>query len=163
MVFYTAFGTKAGLLSALAEREAERWIDEALTRSDPDPIAWLDATGLALLEAAVARPHHRDLVLAPGPAASAEDDAGADSPTGSDVATTPGAATTLGAAVEDAVQRAWPGDEADAGPIAASVWAAWRGALTLGDPVAAAQVHAGTLRLWAAAVREARRAEDVVP
>ena len=32
MVFYTAFGTKAGLLAALADREAERWIDAAASR-----------------------------------------------------------------------------------------------------------------------------------
>src|SRR3990172_8192377 len=65
MVFYTAFGTKAGLLEALAAREVERWIDGSLTHADPDPVAWLDATGRALLALAAERPHHRDLVLAP--------------------------------------------------------------------------------------------------
>lgn len=131
MVFYTAFGTKAGLLGALAEREAERWIDEVLTLADPDPVAWLDATGRALLEIAAARPHHRDLVLAPG------------------------SADTIGVAVQAAVRRAWPGPSDEAGPVSAAVWAAWRGALGSATADGAVAVHVGVALLWSAAVQRA--------
>jgi AcrR family transcriptional regulator len=149
MVFYTAFGTKAGLLEALAAREVDRWVDAALTHADPDPIAWLDATGRALLALAQERPHHRDLVLAPP------------------------AVAVLGGAVRGAVADAWsaavPG--APGTDVAAAVWSAWWGALaadgeagTAPDPDTAAQVHAGVLQLWSAALaRGASRSGGVVP
>ncbi len=129
MVFYTAFGTKAGLLEALAAREVDRWIDAALTHADPDPVAWLDATGRALLALATDRPHHRDLVLAP-PAVAA-----------------------LGRTVRDAVADAWDASASGSSgaDVAAAVWSAWWGALASGGEAAdAAQVHAGVLRLWSA-------------
>ena len=135
MVFYTAFGDKAGLIEALAAREVDRWIDAALTHADPDPVAWLDATGRALLGLAAERPHHRDLVLAP-PAVAA-----------------------LGAAVRAAVADAWtasvPGAPSDGGPagaqVAAAVWAAWRGALAAtDDAIEPSDVHEGVVRMWSA-------------
>jgi AcrR family transcriptional regulator len=142
MVFYTAFGTKAGLIEALAAREVDRWIDGALTHADPDPVAWLDATGRALLALAAVRPHHRDLVLA--------------SP----------AVLDLGAAVRTAVADAWaahvPGASGE--DVAAAVWSAWRGALAPGAEAAeAAQVHAGVLRLWSATLARAAAGGGVVP
>lgn len=144
MVFYTAFGDKAGLIEALAAREVDRWIDGALTHADPDPVAWLDATGKALLALAADRRHHRDLVLAPP------------------------AVLGLGAAVRGAVADAWtasvPGSTG--ADVAAAVWSAWRGALTAGDDAAAAaQVHAGVVRLWSATLARATAAagDDVVP
>ncbi len=134
MVFYTAFGDKAGLIEALATREVDRWIDGALTHADPDPVAWLDATGRALLALAAERPHHRDLVL------------------------TPPAVHDLGAAVRAAVADAWaasvPGSTG--ADVAAAVWSAWRGALAAGgDASEGAQVHAGVLRLWSATLTRA--------
>lgn len=141
MVFYTAFGSKSGLLDALAEREVDRWTDAALTLADPDPVAWLDATGTALHALAFQRPHHRALVFA------------------SD------AQERLGEAVQAAVRHAWPDAAAPgADDVAAAVWAAWRGALAGdvvgGDPTAAAaRVRAGVLRLWAAATAAAAAAQ----
>lgn len=134
MVFYTAFGTKAGLVEALAAREVDRWIDGALTHADPDPVAWLDTTGRALLALAAERPHHRDLVL------------------------TPPAVDDLGSAVRAALAEAWtatvPGASAE--DVAAAVWSAWRGALAVGDDGAeAARVHSGVRRLWASALAQA--------
>ena len=134
MVFYTAFGDKGGLIEALAAREVDRWIDAALTHADPDPVAWLDATGRALLALAAERPHHRDLVLAPP------------------------AVVGLGAAVRAAVAEAWaasaPGSTG--AEVAAAVWSAWRGALAASDEVAeGAQVHAGVVRLWSATLAQA--------
>ncbi|MFN2321655.1 MAG: TetR/AcrR family transcriptional regulator [Trueperaceae bacterium] len=134
MVFYTAFGDKARLMEALAAREVDRWIDAALTHADPDPIAWLDATGRALLALASERPHHRDLVLAPP------------------------AVHDLGAAVQAAIADAWaasvPGSTG--ADVAAAVWSAWRGALAGGgDAAEATQVHAGVLRLWSATLNRA--------
>lgn len=136
MVFYTAFGDKAGLIEALAAREVDRWIDGALTHADPDPIAWLDATGRALLALAAERPHHRDLVLVPP------------------------AVLTLGAAVRAAVADAWsasvPGSTGAGEEVAAAVWSAWRGALTAGGEAAEeARVHAGVVRLWSATLHAA--------
>ena len=129
MVFYTAFGDKAGLIEALSGREVDRWVDVALTHADPDPVAWLDATGRALLALAAERPHHRDLVLVPP------------------------AVLGLGAAVRTAVADAWAASApaSDGADVAAAVWSAWRGALAAaGDPEAAALVHAGVVRLWSA-------------
>lgn len=142
MVFYTAFGTKAGLIEAIAAREVDRWIDRALTHADPDPVAWLDATGRALLDLAAERPHHRDLVL------------------------TPPAVTELGHAVRAAIAAAWsataPG--ASGADVAAAVWAAWRGALAAGaDGDDAATVHAGVLRLWSATLARDAGHGAVVP
>lgn len=139
MVFYTAFENKAGLLDALAAREVSRWADVALTLADPDPVAWLDATGRVLLDVAASRPHHRDLVLVPGPV------------------------DTLARAVRAAVARAWPEGAAGGDEVAAAVWSAWRGALADPDRDAAARVHAGVVRLWAAAVARTRRGPGVVP
>ncbi len=144
MVFYTAFGDKAGLIEALAAREVDRWIDAALTHADPDPVAWLDATGRALLTLAAERPHHRDLVL------------------------TPPAVLGLGAAVRTAVGAAWaatvPGSTG--ADVAAAVWSAWRGALAASDEGAdATEVHAGVVRLWSATLARATATagNDVVP
>ncbi|MDF1523187.1 MAG: TetR family transcriptional regulator [Trueperaceae bacterium] len=138
MVFYTAFGTKGGLLDALAAREAARWADEALTLADPDPVAWLDATGRALLALGASRPHHRELVLGPG------------------------AIETLADAVRAAVRRAWPDPAPGGDEVAAAVWSAWRGALVVSDPGEAALVHGGVVRLWSAAVADAQRRGGVV-
>lgn len=142
MVFYTAFGDKAGLIEALAAREVDRWIDAALTHADPDPVAWLDATGRALLALAAERPHHRDLVLAPP------------------------AVFGLGASVRAAVADVWaasaPGSTG--ADVAAAVWSAWRGALAASDEAdEAAQVHAGVLRLWSATLARAAAGDAVVP
>lgn len=142
MVFYTAFGNKAGLVDALAEREVDRWADGALTLADPDPVAWLEATGAALHALAAARPHHRALVFA--------------SP----------ALERLGTHVEASVRRAWPAGVEGGGDVAAAVWAAWRGALASEDAAAAARVRAGVVRLWSAAIAAgaaATAADGVVP
>ena len=143
MVFYTAFGDKAGLTEALAAREVDRWVDAALTHADPDPVAWLDATGRALLALAAERPHHRDLVL------------------------TPPAVVDLGAAVRAAVADAWAASApaSSGADVAAAVWSAWRGALAASDEVAeAAQVHAGVVQLWSATLARAAATagDDVV-
>jgi AcrR family transcriptional regulator len=127
MVFYSAFGTKNGLLAALARREAERWIDAAATLADPDPIAWLDAVAAALLAAAGTRPHHRALLFDP--------DVGGD------------AVAQLRAAVLDAIDRAVPGAVGDG--VAEAVWAGWVGALAEDDAERFAQVQRGLGRLWA--------------
>lgn len=126
MVFYSAFGTKAGLLAALARREAERWIDAATTLADPDPIAWLDAVAAALLSAAAARPHHRALLF--------------------DAEVGGGAVAELRAAVLDAIDRALPGAVEDG--VAEAVWAGWVGALADGDGERFVQVQRGLRRLW---------------
>jgi AcrR family transcriptional regulator len=144
MVFYTAFGDKAGLVEALAAREVDRWIDGALTHADPDPVAWLDATGLALLALAAERPHHRDLVLAPP------------------------AVLALGGAVRAAVADAWsasvPGSAGAGEEVAAAVWSAWRGALAAGgDATEASRVHAGVVRLWSATLRAGAAAVAAAP
>lgn len=141
MVFYTAFGDKAGLTEALAAREVDRWIDAAVTHADPDPVAWLDATGRALLALAAERPHHRDLVLAPP------------------------AVLGLGAAVRAAVGEVWaasvPGT--DGADVAAAVWSAWRGALAAGDDaVEAMRVHSGIVRLWSATLAAATSTGNAV-
>ena len=127
MVFYSAFGTKNGLLAALARREAERWIDAAATLADPDPIAWLDAVAAALLAAAGARPHHRALLFDP--------EVGGD------------AVAHLRATVLEAIDRAVPGAVEDG--VAEAVWAGWAGALAEDDAERFAPVQRGLGRLWA--------------
>lgn len=126
MVFYSAFGTKAGLLAALARREAERWIDAATTLADPDPLAWLDAVAAALLAAGGARPHHRALLF--------------DAEVGAE------AVTQLRAAVLDAIDRSVPGAVEDG--VAEAIWAGWVGALADGDGERFGQVQRGLGRLW---------------
>lgn len=126
MVFYSAFGTKAGLLRALARREADRWIDMATMLADPDPIAWFDAVAVALAEAATVRPHHRALLF--------DGDVGAE------------AVAHLRAAVLDAIDRAVPGSVADG--VAEAVWAGWVGALAEADAERFSQVQRGLGRLW---------------
>ncbi|MBW6456276.1 MAG: TetR/AcrR family transcriptional regulator, partial [Trueperaceae bacterium] len=127
MVFYSAFGTKNGLLTALARREADRWIDAATTLADPDPVAWLDAVAAALLGAAGAHPHHRALLFDP--------EVGGD------------AVARLRSAVLEAIDRAVPGAVADG--VAEAVWAGWVGALADDDAERFAQVQRGLGRLWA--------------
>jgi AcrR family transcriptional regulator len=127
MVFYSAFGTKNGLLAALARREAERWIDAAATLADPDPIVWLDAVAAALFAAAGARPHHRALLFDP--------EVGGD------------AVAHLRSAVLEAIDHAVPGAVADG--VAEAVWAGWVGALAEDDAERFAQVQRGLGRLWA--------------
>ena len=127
MVFYSAFGTKNGLLAALARREAERWIDVATTLADPDPIAWLDAVAAALRAAGGARPHHRALLFDP--------EVGGDS------------VARLRSAVLDAIDGAVPGALEDG--VAEAVWAGWVGALADDDAERFAQVQRGLGRLWA--------------
>jgi len=127
MVFYSAFGTKAGLLAALARREAERWVDAATTLADPDPIAWLDAVAAALLAAAGDRPHHRALLF--------------DAEVGGE------AVAELRAAVLDAVDRTLPGAVEDG--VAEAIWAGWVGALAEGDAERFGHVQRGLGRLWA--------------
>jgi len=127
MVFYSAFGTKAGLLQALARREAERWIDAATTLADPDPVVWLEAVAGALRAAAAERPHHRSLLF--------DGDVGAD------------AVARLRDAVLEAIDRAVPGAEDDG--VAEAVWAGWVGALADGGAERFAQVQRGLGRLWA--------------
>jgi AcrR family transcriptional regulator len=127
MVFYSAFGTKAGLLRALAEREAGRWIDAATTLADPDPRAWLDAVAEALQAAAVARPHHRALLF--------------DAEVGAD------AAAELRAALIAAIDHAVPGAAADG--VAEALWSGWVGALAEGDEERFGGVQRGLARLWA--------------
>ncbi|MFO8150600.1 MAG: TetR family transcriptional regulator [Trueperaceae bacterium] len=127
MVFYSAFGTKNGLLTALAHREAERWIDAATTLADPDPIAWLDAVAATLHAAADARPHHRALLFDP--------EVGGE------------AVAQLRSAVLEAVDRAVPGAVEDG--VAEAVWAGWVGALADDDAERFAQVQRGLGHLWA--------------
>jgi AcrR family transcriptional regulator len=127
MVFYSAFGTKAGLLRALAAREAQRWIDEATTLADPDPSAWLDAVAVALQAAAVARPHHRALLF--------DGEVGAD------------AVAQLRAALIEAIDHAVPGAAADG--VAEALWSGWVGALAEGDEERFVGVQRGLARLWA--------------
>ena len=127
MVFYSAFGTKAGLLRALAAREAERWIDAATTLADPDPRAWLDAVAAALWAAAEARPHHRDLLF--------------DAEVGAD------AVARLRAALLEAIDRAASGAAADG--VAEALWSGWVGALPGVDGERFAGVQRGLARLWA--------------
>jgi AcrR family transcriptional regulator len=126
MVFYSAFGTKAGLLRALAAREAQRWIDEATTLADPDPRAWLDAVAAALQAAAVARPHHRALLF--------DGEVGAD------------AVAQLRTALIEAIDRAVPGAAADG--VAEALWSGWVGALAEGDEERFVGVQRGLARLW---------------
>jgi len=127
MVFYSTFGTKNGLLAALARREGGRWIDAATTLADPDPIAWLDAVAAALLGAAGARPHHRALLFDP--------EVGGE------------AVAQLRSAVLDAIDRTVPGAVEDG--VAEAVWAGWVGALADDDAERFAQVQRGLGRLWA--------------
>jgi AcrR family transcriptional regulator len=126
MVFYSAFGTKAGLLSALAAREAERWIDAATTLADPDPRAWLDAVAAALQDAALARPHHRALLF------------------DAEVGTEPLA--QLREALIEAIDRAVPDAAADG--VADALWSGWVGALAAGDEERFSVVQRGLARLW---------------
>jgi AcrR family transcriptional regulator len=128
MVFYSAFGDKSGLLRALAEREAARWIDAAGTLADPDPAAWLEAVAAALRSEALARPHHRELLFDPA--------VGAD------------ALAALRAALLDALDRAAPGAAADG--VAEAMWSGWVGALAAEDDARFATVQRGLVRLWAA-------------
>ncbi len=132
MVFYSAFGTKAGLLRVLAWREADRWIDGATTLADPDPIAWFDAVAVALGGAATARPHHRALLF------------------DADVGTE--AVAHVRAAVLEAIDRAVPGSVADG--VAEAVWAGWVGALAEADPERFSQVQRGLGRLWSGYVSQ---------
>jgi AcrR family transcriptional regulator len=127
MVFYSAFGTKAGLLRALAAREARRWIDAATTLADPDPRAWLDAVAEALQAAAAARPHHRALLF--------------DAEVGAD------AVAQLRAALIEAIDHAVPGAAADG--VAEALWSGWVGALAEGDEERFIGVQRGLARLWA--------------
>lgn len=127
MVFYSAFGTKAGLLAALAERESDRWIDAAATLSDPDPVAWLDAVAAALAAVATERPHHRALLFDP--------EVGGE------------AVGRLRDAILDAIDRAAPGALGDG--VAEAVWAGWIGALAEGDGERFGQAQRGLGRLWA--------------
>lgn len=132
MVFYSAFGTKAGLLAALAEREADRWIDVAATLADPDPVAWLDAVASTLAAFASERPHHRALLFDPsvgGPAV-----------------------TRVRDALLEAIDRAAPGARADG--VAEAMWAGWMGALVEEGGERFAQAHRGLARLWAGYVAE---------
>jgi AcrR family transcriptional regulator len=126
MVFYSAFGTKAGLLSALAAREAERWIDAATTLADPDPRAWLDAVAAALQEAARTRPHHRALLF--------DAEVGADS------------LARLRDALMEAIDHAVPDAAADG--VAEALWSGWVGALAAGDAERFSGVQRGLARLW---------------
>jgi AcrR family transcriptional regulator len=126
MVFYSAFGTKAGLLRALAAREAERWIDAATTLADPDPRAWLDAVAGALRDAAVHRPHHRDLLF--------------DAEVGVE------AVAQLREALIEAIDRAVPDAAADG--VAEAIWSGWVGALGAGDEERFMGVQRGLGRLW---------------
>lgn len=127
MVFYSAFGTKAGLLRALAAREARRWIDAATTLADPDPGAWLDAVAEALQAAAVERPHHRALLF--------------DAEVGAE------AVEQLRTALIDAIDDAVPGAAADG--VAEALWSGWVGALAEGDAERFDGVQRGLARLWA--------------
>lgn len=128
MVFYSAFGTKAGLLRALAEREAERWIDATTTLADPDPAVWLDAVAGALWATARERPHHRTLLL--------DTEVGAD------------AAARARAALLEAIERTAPGASEDG--VAEALWSGWVGALTEDDDERFDRVQRGLGRLWAA-------------
>jgi len=127
MVFYSAFGTKAGLLRALADREAERWIDAAATLSDPDPVAWLEAVAAALRSSSVARPHHRDLLF--------DADVGGE------------AVARLRAALVEAIDRTAPGAAADG--VAEALWSGWIGALGVDDDERFDAIQRGVARLWA--------------
>ncbi|GEM_PF-3517554 len=128
MVFYSAFGTKAGLLRALAEREAERWIDGATTLSDPDPAAWLEAVAKALWANARERPHHRALLL--------DTDVGTD------------ATARVRSALLEAIERMAPGALEDG--VAEALWSGWVGALAEDDDERFGRVQRGLGRLWAA-------------
>jgi AcrR family transcriptional regulator len=126
-VFYSAFGTKAGLLRALAMRESGRWIDAATTLADPDPSAWLDAVAEALQAAAMERPHHRALLF--------------DAEVGAD------AVAQLRTALIEAIDVAVPGAAADG--VADALWSGWVGALAEGDGDRFVGVQRGLARLWA--------------
>jgi AcrR family transcriptional regulator len=126
MVFYSAFGTKAGMLRSLAAREAQRWIDAATTLADPDPRAWLDAVADALRDAALARPHHRALLF--------------DAEVGAE------AVAELRAALIEAIDRAAPDAAADG--VAEALWSGWVGALAAGDEERFEGVQRGLARLW---------------
>jgi AcrR family transcriptional regulator len=126
MVFYSAFGDKAGLLRAIAGREAERWIDAAVTLADPDPVAWLEAVAGALRAEARARPHHRELLFDP--------DVGVEAVAG------------LRTALLEAIERSAPGAAADG--VAEAIWSGWVGALSDVDEVRFAAVERGLVHLW---------------
>lgn len=132
MVFYSAFGTKAKLLEALAEREVEGWLDQAAMLADPDPRAWLDATGQALMDLAARRPHQRDLVLS-----------------------TPAAEGCLRQALVEAVARVAKeaGAVEEAADLAEAVWAAWRLALQDPDRARSDRVLRGVGLLWSTYLR----------
>jgi AcrR family transcriptional regulator len=136
MVFYSAFGTKAGLLRALAAREAGRWIDAATTLADPDPRAWLDAVAATLRDAAAARPHHRALLF--------------DGEVGGE------AVALLRDALIEAIDRAVPDAAADG--VAEAIWSGWVGALAAGDEERFLSVQRGLARLWAGYASRAGRA-----
>lgn len=127
MVFYSAFGTKARLLEALADREVEGWLDQAAMLADPDPRAWLSATGQALMDLAAQRPHQRDLVLA---TRSAEDRL----------------RQALVTAIARAAREAGAADEA--ADLAEAVWAALRSALQDPERARSARVLQGVELLW---------------
>jgi AcrR family transcriptional regulator len=122
MVFYSAFGTKAGLLRALAAREAERWIDAATTLADPDPRAWLDAVAARCAPPAVERPHHRALLFDPrsGPRPSRS------------------------CARADRGDRPRGARDAAADGVAEALWSGWVGALAADDEERFAACSAGS-------------------
>lgn len=136
MVFYSAFGTKAGLLEALADREVEGWLDQAAMLSDPDPDAWLRATGGALMALAADRPHQRDLVLTIGTAEGRLRDA---------------LLTAIARVAKEAGLQ-----DGEATELAEAVWAAWRSALHDPDRARSARVLNGVGLLWGAYLRGRR-------
>lgn len=130
MVFYSTFNDKQGLMHALAQREAERWLDAATLIADPDPSVWLDLVATALREASVDRPHHCALLFDP--------------------ASGGGALARLHAAMLDAIDRVAPGARDDG--VAEAVWSTWVGALAVRDHERFTRTQRGLARLWAAYV-----------
>lgn len=126
MVLYSTFGDKAGLLTALAEREAERFINAATMFADPDPLAWFDLAATALWLAASERPHHLGLLIA------------------SEYGL--GALAQVREALLEALERSAPGALEDG--VAEAVWSAWVGALMLVDGARFEMVQRGLARLW---------------
>jgi AcrR family transcriptional regulator len=130
MVLYSTFGDKGGLLRALAEREAERWIDAVTMFADPDPLAWFELAATALWLAASERPHHRTLLFASEHGVEA--------------------VALLRGALLEAIERSTPGALEDG--VAEAVWSAWSGGLMLAEGARFEAVQRGLTRLWRAYV-----------